>query len=98
MSDFEERDPGDGRYLAFASSASNLVANDFGFTSDCFVRDLQTGQTTCLSLTPTGALPNSESLHPLLSAGGGYAAFLSFASNLVTGDANGVCDVFVVAR
>ena len=39
----------DGRYVAFGSLASNLVAGDTNSFSDVFVRDLETGTTTRLS-------------------------------------------------
>ena len=40
----------DGRYVAFTSLASNLVAGDTNGTSDAFVHDRQTGQTTRVSV------------------------------------------------
>ena len=76
----------DGRYVAFASTASNLVPNDTNGIQDIFVRDLQTGVTT---LASPGAIPNatgpSRSDSPQLTPDGRYVAFLSTATNLVPG-------------
>jgi Tol biopolymer transport system component len=84
----------DGRYVAFSSNASNLVANDSNTTEDVFVRDLVTGTTTLVSTTGT-ASGNRSSNNPVVSADGRYVAFISQASNLVANDSNGSRDVFV---
>jgi Tol biopolymer transport system component len=75
----------DGRYIAFRSSASNLVANDTnGATRDVFVRDLVAGTTTLVSVNAAGTgSGNSSSDAPVISADGNIVAFRSFASNLV---------------
>ncbi len=88
----------DGRYVAFYSFASNLVAGDSNGFSDIFVRDRNTGATERVSLDSTGTQGNSDSLSPSISADGRYVAFYSFASNLVTGDSNGASDIFVHDR
>ena len=86
----------DGRYVAFESQANNLVANDTNsMASDIFVRDLQTGTTTLLSVNSSGTGPgNQESLGAVISANGRVVAFQSFASNLVVGDNNNTIDLF----
>jgi Tol biopolymer transport system component len=86
----------DGRYVAFCSSASNLVNGDTNGKWDIFVRDTQTGTTKRLSLDSSGVQGNDGSYHPSISADGRYVAFYSYASNLVSGDTNGKRDVFVV--
>jgi|GEM_PF-1585857 len=88
----------DGRYVAFASLASNLVPGDTNGTWDVFVHDRLTGQTTRVSVASGGAQGNSGSWCPSISADGRYVAFQSYASNLVPGDTNGVLDVFVHDR
>jgi Tol biopolymer transport system component len=88
----------DGRYVAFASLASNLVPGDTNGTWDVFVHDRLTGQTTRVSVASDGAQGNSGSWCPSISADGRYVAFQSYASNLVPGDTNGVLDVFVHDR
>jgi Tol biopolymer transport system component len=85
----------DGRYVGFASYASNLVPGDTNETSDVFVRDLWTGTTTRVSVTSTGAQADGLSSDPDLSADGRYVAFTSFAPDLVPGDTNTHGDLFV---
>ena len=89
---------GDGRYVAFVSTASNLVAGDTNGQPDVFVRDRQTGQTTRVSVTSSGAQANGASLTAALSADGRYVAFSASASNLVPGDTNSKSDVFLHDR
>src|SRR4051794_22235450 len=94
----------DGRFVAFASSATNLVANDTNDVSDVFVRDLRPapGQETTIervSVSSAGGQEgNGVSLGPTISADGRYVAFVSGASNLVANDTNGKWDVFVHDR
>jgi Tol biopolymer transport system component len=87
---------GDGRYVAFASSASNLVSGDTNGNSDIFLHDRQTGETSRVSVA-SGDTQGSggSSSYPSVSADGRYVAFSSAASNLVSGDKNGAWDVFV---
>jgi len=89
---------GDGRYVAFWSSASNLVASDANGFRDVFVRDRQTGTTELASLTTAGLQGNNESIFPSICADGRYVAFWSYAYNLVQGDTNFANDVFVHDR
>src|SRR6266545_1404755 len=85
----------DGRYVTFASVASNLVPGDTNgaqgvfLGTDVFVHDRQTGQTTRVSVASDGTQANRESFAPTVSADGRYVAFLSLASNLVPRDSNG---------
>ena len=85
----------DGRYVAFASDASNLVSNDTNGVGDVFIRDTQTGVTERVSVGTGASQGNGESGHekPALSADGRYVAFSSAASNLVPGDTNNFCDL-----
>jgi len=77
----------DGRFVAFNSSASNLVPGDTNNTNDIFVRDLLTNTTTRVSVDPAGNQANSASYgSPSISANGRFVAFTSIASNLVPGD------------
>jgi len=85
----------DGRFVAFASFATNLVPNDSNGCRDVFVHDLQTGQTSLVSADSTGQFGNNTSVYPSISADGRYVAFASFASNLVLLDTNGKSDIFV---
>jgi Tol biopolymer transport system component len=92
------RDPSisaDGRMVAFASEASNLVRGDTNVELDVFVRDRETGRTRRASIGPNGAQSQVDSHTPSISAGGGYVAFASRAANLVKGDTNDRGDVFM---
>ncbi len=85
----------DGRYIAFTSQASNLVAGDTNGADDVFVHDTLTGTTRRVSTNSDGDQANASSMDPRISANGRYIAFYSYASNLVPGDTNGKLDVFV---
>ncbi len=87
----------DGRYVAFQSSASNLVHDDTNGTWDVFVHDRRSSTTTRVSVDSSGAQGNGASYSPSISAHGRYVAFHSL-SNLVPGDTNGADDVFVHDR
>lgn len=94
----------DGRYVAFSSDATNLVAGDTNDQSDAFVRDRLTGETSRVSVASGGAQAE-QSADPFggshasgISADGRYVVFVSDSSNLVEGDTNGMADVFVHDR
>ena len=89
---------GDGRFVAFQSAATNLVAGDTNAIKDIFVHDRQTGATTRVSVDSAGAQANDNSFRPAISDDGRFVAFRSDATNLVAGDTNGVRDVFVHDR
>jgi Tol biopolymer transport system component len=88
----------DGRWVAFSSSANNLVPNDTNDTEDVFLHDRQTGTTNRVSVGPGGAQGNGPSSTPSISANGRWVAFQSLANNLVPGDTNDWLDVFVHDR
>ena len=88
----------DGRYVAFESSASNLVRGDTNRQPDVFVHDRRTGKTVRVSVSSAGRQANFASVVPALSADGRYVAFATAASNLVPHDTNGLEDVFVRDR
>lgn len=92
-----------GRYVAFDSSATNLVPHDTNRLSDVFVRDRRTGRTTRVSVDSRGRQGGGDhtmngSNAPVISATGRYVAFHSADSNLVRGDTNRVFDMFVHDR
>jgi hypothetical protein len=86
----------DGRYIAFASLADNLVPDDLNQAKDVFLRDRQTGQTLLVSRGPGGLPGNGWCLQPFFSADGHSLFFLSHASDLAAGDANQTVDLFKV--
>lgn len=85
----------DGRYVAFRSTASNLVAGDLNRHSDVFVRDLVLGRTTLVSAGRFGRSGRGASTAPAISATGRFVSFTSTAADLVARDRNRVADVFV---
>ena len=84
-----------GRFVVFSSEADNLVPGDTNNREDVFLHDQQTGRTMLVSVADDGSQKNGGSYYPSISAGGRFSAFLSLANDLVTGDTNGVRDVFV---
>jgi Tol biopolymer transport system component len=89
---------GDGRYVAFDSSASNLVAGDTNGHMDIFLRDRQTGTTERLSVASDGTQGTLYSDYPVITSDAQYVVFVSDAPNLVAGDTNYVLDIFVRVR
>ena len=94
-SGYEPSISADGRYVAFFSDASNLVTGDANGQNDVFVRDTVAGTTKLVSVASDGTQGNGWSTFSAISADGRYVAFASYASNLVTGDANANWDIFV---
>ncbi|MGE3844904.1 MAG: TolB family protein, partial [Vicinamibacterales bacterium] len=88
----------DGRFVAFVSSASNLVPGDTNSAADVFVHDRISGQTTRVSVATGGAQAMKSSVMPALTADGRYVAFTSDANTLVAGDTNNQGDIFVHDR
>lgn len=89
----------DGRFVAFSSPDSALVAGDNNRAEDVFVRDLVAGTTELISLRDATLVPKSGDLASLssfsLSADGRWAAFSSAADDLMPNDVNRAQDVFV---
>lgn len=86
---------GDGRFVAFTSTASNLVAGDTNRSSDVFVRDRLRGTTVAVSVSRAGVPVRGASSGAAISQDGRYVAFTSTADRLVRRDSNKVADVFV---
>jgi Tol biopolymer transport system component len=87
----------DGRFVAFASDATNLVPGDTNGVNDAFVHDLLTGATERVSVDSAGNQANDASFHgirggttfgPKISGDGRFVAFDSIATNLVPDDEN----------
>lgn len=88
----------DGRYVVFYSSATNLVPGDTNGVADIFVRDRQTGTTERVSVSSSGVQADEVSFCPSISEDGRFVSFVSYATNLVPGDTNGMPDIFVHDR
>jgi Tol biopolymer transport system component len=86
---------GDGRYVAFWSIATNLAPG--AALSDVYVRDRVAGTTTLASVDSAGApsTGGAGNLGVAISGDGRWVAFQAYSTNLVSGDTNGVSDVFV---
>jgi hypothetical protein len=98
----------DGRFIAFSSSASNLVPGDTNNTTDVFIYDRDVDgngifdepggiRTSRVSVTSNGIEGNAASFVPSINVDGRFVAFTSAASNLVAGDTHNEIDVFVAA-
>ncbi len=84
-----------GRYLAFESSASNLVPGDTNGSIDAFVVDRTRGTLVRASVSDAGVQGNQQSRSPIVSNNGRWVLFLSLADDLVPGDTNQAFDSFV---
>lgn len=85
----------DGRFVLFASLASNLTPGDTNGVVDHFRFDRQTGETVRVSIGVNGQQGNWHSQSGTMSADGRFVAFHSDASNLFSGDSNGWGDIYV---
>jgi len=87
---------GDGRYVAFTSSATNLIGMDTNHSTDVFIRDLHAQTTTLVSVNAAGTGEgNSNSYSPTISADGRFILFLSKATNLAAGTFSGTDNLFL---
>ena len=73
---------GDGRYVTFASFATNLMAGDTNHAEDVFLRDVLAGTNSLVSVTPAGGFGDGNSFQPSISTDGRFVLFYSFARNL----------------
>lgn len=86
---------GDGRFVVFESSATNLVAPAPPAGTHIYLRDTRTNKTTLVSKRPDGTAAQGGSRSPSISADGSVIAFTSTAKDLVLNDTNNTKDVFV---
>jgi len=86
----------DGRYAAFSSTATDLVANDSNTNEQVYVRDLQDGPIYLISVDDKTGLPaNGASYHTYESTNGNYVTFTSAATDLTPTPNNGVTQVYI---
>jgi Tol biopolymer transport system component len=96
----------DGRFVAFASRATNLTPRDRNKSSDVFLYEIETGALTLVSRAAGGGPANGSSLTPAISADGRFVAFQSDASDMACArdcrpaseDINLLPDVFIFDR
>jgi hypothetical protein len=91
----------DGRFVAFESLATNLVAGDTNGKWDVFLHDCLTGATTCCDVNASGdpsdggSWPWSAGDQPAISGDGRFVSFDGFGDDLVPGGSNGASQVYV---
>ena len=83
----------DGRYIAFDSDATNIVANDTNGVTDVFVHDRQENKTTRVSVSTNGTQGDYESRFPAISGNGQFVVFQSTSTTL--GASNGWTHIFI---
>src|SRR5262249_13194982 len=85
----------DGRFVAFDSTATNLVQGDTNGWDDIFVHDRLTGTTVRVSVDSAGHEADAAGAKSAISGDGRFVVIGTGATNLVPGDTNGFSDVFV---
>ncbi|HEX3873536.1 MAG TPA: hypothetical protein VHW26_05285 [Solirubrobacteraceae bacterium] len=94
---------GDGRYVTFASTSSNLVGRQKTATEEVYVHDTASNLTNVISVSSGGTRQNAAVSSPFtqissISGDGRYVAFDSDATNLTKGGRNGHTNVYVRDR
>jgi hypothetical protein len=87
-----------GRFVAFDSAATDLIAGDAARKCDVFVRERRSGTTELVSVARDGGPANGNSTVASMTPDGRLVVFRSAATNLVAGDGDGKPDVFVFDR
>jgi Tol biopolymer transport system component len=85
----------DGRIVAFCSAASNLVVGDTNSMFDAFTHERSTGITRRVTEASNGGNADAETIGVHLAGNGEHVVFATAATNIVSGDINGVSDVFL---
>lgn len=88
----------DGRFVAFHSFSSDLVAGDTRGYRDVFLRDLQAGSTRRISVSNSGAQGNFGSYDPDISDDGRFVVYTAESNNLVPADTNNYPDILLYDR
>jgi hypothetical protein len=85
----------DGRYVAFTSSATNLLPTSNNGKAQVYVKDMATGLVTRASVDGSNAVGNDASSAPSLSGNGRVVAFLSLAANFSPLSTSHTTQIFV---
>jgi Tol biopolymer transport system component len=98
----------DGRFVAFSSLGNFGTLGDWNAHSDIFVHDRDpdgngvfdegNAVTTIVNLDPNGNPGDGDNEFPSISADDNVISFRSTSTNLVSGDGNGLPDIFVHDR
>lgn len=89
---------GDGRYVVFESSATDLIPDDTNGVQDLYVKDRMTGAIERVSLTAAKGESNQDSDNPSISADGSEIAFECYATNMTLLDSDVTADIYVYNR
>jgi Tol biopolymer transport system component len=89
---------GNGRFVVFATAATNLMPAASNGFSQVYVLDLFTGTLQLVSADSKGVAGNGGSIRPAITPDGRFVAFETSASNLLAGDANGIADIYLYDR
>jgi Tol biopolymer transport system component len=92
---FNPQISGNGRWVAFTSSATNLDPGDTDPDIDIYLKDLVTGNLVLVSTSGDGSKGNGRSFQPSISGRGVFVAFQSEATNLHPDDGDADLDVYV---
>ncbi|MCH8025220.1 MAG: PD40 domain-containing protein [Chloroflexi bacterium] len=85
----------DGRFAAYPSDATNLVAGDTNGQRDIFLQEIASGDVERVNLSSSGGKSGGPSSSAAIDGSGNTVAYQSFAGNLVASDSNDAPDVFV---
>jgi Tol biopolymer transport system component len=86
---------GDGRFVVFTSTASNLVAGDRSRRSEVYIHDLKTGKTALVSASRSGGVANGWASNPSVSETGRFVSFDSAATDLEGSPHSHVAQVYI---
>lgn len=84
-----------GRYIAYLSDATDIVASEDGFPTGGIYYDMLKDTSTRVNTDKNGVQGNGTSQEIRLSTSGRFVTFADNADNLVPNDTNGLTDVFV---
>ena len=95
----------DGLWVAYSSTASNLIKRDIGEFEDIFVVELKTvsgelmpGSVELVSRSSSASQANAPSNQPVISGHGRFVAFVSTATNLSPGAVGGYSEIYLYDR
>ncbi|MGZ8919677.1 MAG: hypothetical protein ACXW3L_01710, partial [Limisphaerales bacterium] len=91
---------GDGRFVVFISTATNLVSGPNGEFFQTYRFDRESGEITLLSapsLPGAESGANNDTMFPVISGNGAVAGFMTYASNLTTNDNPLSNDIYTVS-
>lgn len=88
----------DGRFVVFASDATNLVPGDTNGRSDIFIRDRKTKTTRRVSISSAGVQADDHNYDPSVSATGRFVVWETYAKTLVAKDTDDLQHVYLRDR